>query len=498
MDELRAELRGILGDDNFGQRKVGRSGAPLTEEQGFKAKSRRAQQTSSKAWSSGESMAANVQASFHHIGFSPFASIAPAVHVRLPQTASWWEELARPPANAQHISNTLVRQHAADAYEAEVAAFMLRQKRKHGSDHKMVQRLTEAGTARDRIVALTLQAQESTFHSLPHVRQLLSLAERPRAEIKLAATEALAELFLTRLLPPRTLLPFEKQLLPGDAMEVVAAATVSTLERSSGASGAKYTGGAEFASGANHSSSASGAKCAHGSGDGHGSGSGNGGGVDSGGSSHKSGDLTMRLLMQAHFEDELKEAYARLVGAVESGTHDPLVHVRTRMIGGLYHMLDSKPELERRLLSLLINKLGDPDKKVASRLAHLLGQLCVAHPPMKGVILAETQRFVLRPNVSEASQYYATTFMNRTHRSHRSHPHISLATPEDPPRPLLRTVLVHRLRRDDPHAVRAATRAHSDADLPRALFSACRLGRASRLAHALMPALWPPPYHPLL
>jgi ribosome biogenesis protein MAK21 len=71
-------------------------------------------------------------------------------------------------------------------------------------------------------------------------------------------------------------------------------------------------------------------------------------------------------------------------------------------------MLTGAPELERTLLPSLVNKLGDPDKKVASRLAHLLGQLTVAHPPMKPVVLAEIQRFVLRPNVSEASQYYSS------------------------------------------------------------------------------------------
>ena len=32
---------------------------------------------------------------------------------------------------------------------------------------------------------------------------------------------------------------------------------------------------------------------------------------------------------------------------------------------------------------------------------------------MKSVVLAELQRFVLRPNVSESSQYYACVFMNQ-------------------------------------------------------------------------------------
>ena len=158
------------------------------------------------------------------------------------------------------------------------------------------------------------------------VRQLLSLAERPRAEVKLAATEALGEIFLGRLLPPRTLRAFERQPLPS---------TPPTAEVSNGAA------------------------------------------------------EPLLLCMQAYFEAELKALYARFVAVVEGGSRDPLVHVRQRMIGQLYVMINGKPEMERAILAAMINKLGDPDKKVASRLAHLLCQLTVHHPAMKGVLLAE-------------------------------------------------------------------------------------------------------------
>ena len=43
----------------------------------------------------------------------------------------------------------------------------------------MVQRLLQSGTWKDRVAALTVQAQESAYHSLPWVRQLLALAQRP-------------------------------------------------------------------------------------------------------------------------------------------------------------------------------------------------------------------------------------------------------------------------------------------------------------------------------
>ena len=387
-EALRNAVRSILGGGGFDERNEFEDERRATAASssngagGFKPKSRRAQQAMAKAKATGASPVDAKPTSESKggleklgvVGSSSPASVKPAAHVLLPTTASWWEEVAVAPESAQPTADAVVRERAADAYEAEVAAFALLQKKKHGSDQKMVQRLTEAGTAKDKIAALTLQAQESSFHCLPHVRQLLSLAERPRAEVKLAATEALAELFLTRLLPSRPLLPFEKHPLTADAARVAAAAAAERAGK-----------GNEFG---------------------------------------KSGELPLRLLLQAHFEDELKLAYARLVGAVEGGTHDPLLHVRQRMVGRLYGMLCAKPELERRVLSLLVNKLGDPDKKVSSRLAHLLGQLTVAHPAMKGVVLAECQRFVLRPNVSEAAQYYAVTFMNQMILTRRE-PHLA-------------------------------------------------------------------------
>ena len=64
------------------------------------------------------------------------------------------------------------------------------------------------------------------------------------------------------------------------------------------------------------------------------------------------------LCMQAYFEAELKALYARFVAVVEGGSRDPLVHVRQRMIGQLYVMINGKPEMERAILAAMINKLG--------------------------------------------------------------------------------------------------------------------------------------------
>ena len=44
-------------------------------------------------------------------------------------------------------------------------------------------------------------------------------------------------------------------------------------------------------------------------------------------------------------------------------------------LGAMYELLVAKPEQEQKLLTAISNKLGDPNRKVASRASYLLGQL---------------------------------------------------------------------------------------------------------------------------
>ena len=52
-----------------------------------------------------------------------------------------------------------------------------------------------------------------------------------------------------------------------------------------------------------------------------------------------------------------------------------LLYVTWLSTGTLYELLAMKPEQEQKLLTAIINKLGDPTRKVASRVCYLLGQL---------------------------------------------------------------------------------------------------------------------------
>ena len=376
MDGLRNEVQNVLAglgpgigggaDDPFndaneesrGKKAGGRPEGQPNERRFDKPKSRRAQQEQARAASAPKEAAGQAAAVAQKgqksrrpqpVNVPAWAPPKPnAAALVLPVCATWWEEAVPAPVEAAKASDEQVRGWRVEAeqlYERELGAFAARQQRQHGADHRMVQRLLTGGTWKDRVAALTVQSQESAYHALPWVRQLLALAQRPARDVQMKAVEALSELFLGRLLPQRRLRPFEKQPLPAQPSE--------------------------------------------------------------------------RQLMQAWYEESLKNCYAGFAQLVVHGTTDNVLHSKQQMIKVLHDMLNGAPELERELLPALVNKLGDPEKKVASRLTHLLHTTSQRHPAMRAVLLAELQRFVLRPGMAERALYYACTFLNQVILSRR-------------------------------------------------------------------------------
>ena len=64
------------------------------------------------------------------------------------------------------------------------------------------------------------------------------------------------------------------------------------------------------------------------------------------------------------FEDKLKRQYADLVQALEQAASNSLMHHKRLGLNTIFDLLRSKPEKEQELLALLVNKLGDPERKV--------------------------------------------------------------------------------------------------------------------------------------
>lgn len=63
------------------------------------------------------------------------------------------------------------------------------------------------------------------------------------------------------------------------------------------------------------------------------------------------------------------------------------------------------------LLTMLINKLGDPLAKIASKALHHLTDVAHRHPNMCSVIVSEAEKLLFRNNVSERAQHFTLCFL---------------------------------------------------------------------------------------
>ncbi|CAN8074282.1 unnamed protein product [Agarophyton chilense] len=128
--------------------------------------------------------------------------------------------------------------------------------------------------------------------------------------------------------------------------------------------------------------------------------------------------LTKRHLIYALFESELKLIYAQFVETLEECGKDPLIFMRETALKYIAELLIEKPELENTLLAMLVNKLGDPERKVSSLASQqLLKLINEHHPRMQLVVIKEVERLVLRNNVSRKAQYFAVNFLNQVRLS---------------------------------------------------------------------------------
>ncbi|KAG8743453.1 hypothetical protein FRC10_012033 [Ceratobasidium sp. 414] len=127
-----------------------------------------------------------------------------------------------------------------------------------------------------------------------------------------------------------------------------------------------------------------------------------------------SGEITDAHLIVWHFEDWLKKYFFSILQLLETLSLDPLPYIRTQTMALIFTLLKEKPEQEQNLLRLLVNKLGDSDRSVASKASFHLLQLLVPHPSMKGVIVREMTSLVLKPqNEQTNARYYGVITLNQ-------------------------------------------------------------------------------------
>eukprot|EP01124_Arcella_intermedia_P019447 TRINITY_DN26761_c0_g1_i1.p1 TRINITY_DN26761_c0_g1~~TRINITY_DN26761_c0_g1_i1.p1 ORF type:complete len:880 (-),score=291.92 TRINITY_DN26761_c0_g1_i1:6-2423(-) len=123
--------------------------------------------------------------------------------------------------------------------------------------------------------------------------------------------------------------------------------------------------------------------------------------------------VTPHHLVAWYFEDLIKTRYAQLIARIEDGLKDTILNFREKSLKFVFDLLTSKPEEEHTLLALLVNKLGDSEKRLASNTAFYLTKLLEQHSNMKLVVVREIETFIHRPNLSDRAQYYSILFLNQ-------------------------------------------------------------------------------------
>ena len=228
------------------------------------------------------------------------------------------------------------------------------------SAHQFYSTIMSSGTLSDRISALTLSVQESPVHNVKTLENLVSLA---RKRSRQQAVEVLGA--LKDLLGPGNLLPSDRKL----RFFAMQPALVHIFEPK-----ARW----------------------------------------------QIGDALPSSLKESHliawaYEDKLKSIYFEILQVIETWCNDEVVFARRKAVDYLFELLRDKPEQEANLLRLLVNKLGDSDKSIASKTSYDLLQLQNTHPAMRMTIISAIESDLLfRPGQSTHAKYYAIITLNQT------------------------------------------------------------------------------------
>ncbi|XP_071963136.1 CCAAT/enhancer-binding protein zeta-like [Antedon mediterranea] len=244
--------------------------------------------------------------------------------------------------------------HAAKLYANEVELYKQRKDSGNSSKMQWMNTVISAGVLADKVAALTLQIQDCALHNLSSLDSLLQMVNKKGRREALTALENLKELWMSELLIEDKKLKLFSQ-HPFDQLTAICG---------------------------------------------------------------KSKEKRDKRLLMWYFEDAVKKRYSEFVKTLETLCQDTVQAVKTKALSTMKELLVGNPEQEQVLLGKLVNKVGDPESKVASKAVYLLQQVVSIHPSMKGIVIQEIERMLYRPNISAKAQYFGICFMNQVILSH--------------------------------------------------------------------------------
>ena len=113
-----------------------------------------------------------------------------------------------------------------------------------------------------------------------------------------------------------------------------------------------------------------------------------------------------------HYENELKDHFYKYLQNLQGALQNGKEINKIKAIISSSNLLKNCPEREAFLLAILVNKFGDPDKKIASKATYHLRQILLNHPNMAHVMILETEKLIFRKNINELAQHYGIGFLS--------------------------------------------------------------------------------------
>ncbi|CAH1391896.1 unnamed protein product [Nezara viridula] len=243
-----------------------------------------------------------------------------------------------------------LRLEAENVFEQETKHFMTKQRKgKAGHDTNWLKTMITKGTTKDKIAAHVISIQNAPMYSLSVLHGLISMVKASKKHDCASVMENLSDLFLEDLLIP------SKKLKTFDKQPLT-----KLSEITSGCARARKS-----------------------------------------------------RLVAWLFEEKLRECYSQFINAVDVISKDTVDANRIKAVSVMNKLLTGHPEQEQVLLKNLVNKLGDPNQKVVSKVVYSLTQLLQVHPVMKQVVMNEVEKFLFRPNMNTRAQYYSICFLTQ-------------------------------------------------------------------------------------
>ncbi len=254
---------------------------------------------------------------------------------------------------------------------------LFNQGKNSSSDEKWVESTMRKGTLKDRIAAMSVTLSTDPLHKFYALDGLMSMVGcssssndggKVNSRVAQLTAEAMEDLFTNTLLPP------DRKLL------TLAQRPLAQYEISGGGDNDNETGKTK-----NKTKKSTGKK-----------------------------SLSPRILLLWRFEEMIKEKYELYLRQYMAKTlQDGAELQKIATLRSAGNLLTSVPEGEVQLLNMMVNKLGDPEKKTAAAAGHQLRLVLQEHSNMQNIVAREVQQLAHRPHLAPKALYNCIVFLNQ-------------------------------------------------------------------------------------